>query len=145
MDNEFGELGFQARIIQGRETPHFLQIFKGKLIVFKGKGIDYDGNKFVFRLVNLYQHFLCSFLESGKNVKIPTQYLVQVFGSTTYSSKAFQVSVKASVFNSNHCFVLKRSKKSYVWCGTYSTGDQREMAKAFAGKDFDIVLEGKRK
>lgn len=67
---------------------------------------------------------------------------MKVYGSTTYSSKAIQVSVKASVFDSNHCFVLKRSKKAYVWCGTYSTGDQREMAKGFAGKEFDLVLEG---
>lgn len=75
-------------------------------------------------------------------MKIPSQYLLQVFGSTSYSSKAVQVSVKVSVFDSNYCFVLRRSKKAYVWCGTYSTGDQREMAKGFAGKDFDIVLEG---
>lgn len=55
IDNEYGDIGFQARIIQGRETPHFLQLFKGKLIIFKGKGTDYDGTKlnikhFFFRI-----------------------------------------------------------------------------------------------
>ncbi|KAG5887879.1 hypothetical protein JTB14_015531 [Gonioctena quinquepunctata] len=125
IDGELGQLGFQARIIQGRETAHFLQMFKGKLTIFKGKGTDYD--------------------ESGKNSKNPSQYLLQVFGSTTYSSKAVQVSVKASSFNSNYCFVLKRSKRSYIWSGSYSTGDQREMAKGFAGKEFELVLEGKEK
>lgn len=44
IDDEFGQVGFQARIIQGRETPHFLQLFKGKLTIFKGQGTDYDGN-----------------------------------------------------------------------------------------------------
>ncbi|XP_074029921.1 villin like protein quail isoform X3 [Leptinotarsa decemlineata] len=125
IDDELGQLGFQARIIEGRETAHFLQLFKGKLTIFKGKGTDYD--------------------DSGKNLKMPSQYLLHVFGSTTYSSKAIQVSVKASSLNSNYCFVLKRSKRAYIWSGSYSTGDQREMAKGFAGKDFELILEGKEK
>ncbi|CAH1117600.1 unnamed protein product [Phaedon cochleariae] len=125
IDDEMGQLGFQARIIQGRETAHLLQIFKGKFTIFKGKGSDYD--------------------ETGKNLKSPSQYLLQVFGSTTYSSKAIQVSIKASSFNSNYCFVLKRGKKAFIWSGTYSTGDQREMAKGFAGKDIELVSEGKEK
>lgn len=45
IEEELGGLGFQARVIQGREPAHFLQLFKGKLIVFKGKGTDFDGNK----------------------------------------------------------------------------------------------------
>ncbi|KAJ8952266.1 hypothetical protein NQ318_007433 [Aromia moschata] len=84
IDDELGQLGFQARIIQNRETAHFLQLFKGKLIIFKGKGTDYDVKPF-------------------------------------------------------------RGKKAYVWSGNYSTGDQREMAKGFAGKDFELILEGKEK
>lgn len=43
IDEELGLLGFQGRIVQGRETAHFLQLFKGKLMIFKGKGIDFDG------------------------------------------------------------------------------------------------------
>lgn len=62
---------------------------------------------------------------------------------TSYSSKAVQVACKASVLNSNFCYVLKRGKRSFIWCGTNSTGDQREMAKGFAGKDFELILEGK--
>ncbi|CAH1186187.1 unnamed protein product [Phyllotreta striolata] len=123
IDEELGQTGFQARLIQGKETAHFLQLFKGKFTVFKGRGVEYD--------------------ETGKNMKNPSHYLLQVFGSTTYSSKAMQVSVKASSFDSNYCFVLRRSKKYYIWSGTYSTGDQREMAKNFAGKDFELILEGK--
>ncbi|XP_019873520.1 advillin isoform X2 [Aethina tumida] len=125
IDDELGHLGFQARLIQGRETAHFLQLFGGKFIVFKGKGSDFD--------------------DSGRNLKNPSQYMLQIFGSTLYSSKAVQVHAKASSLNSNYCFVIKRGKKSHVWCGNYSTGDQREMAKLFAGKDFELVLEGKEK
>ncbi|KAL1494852.1 hypothetical protein ABEB36_010371 [Hypothenemus hampei] len=125
IDEELGQLGFQARIIQGRETAHFLQLFKGKLTVFRGRGIDFD--------------------ETGKNLKNPNQYLLRIHGSTTYSTKAEQVDWTASALDSNSCFVLRRGKKYYVWCGNYSTGDQREMAKGFAGKDFELLLEGKDK
>ncbi|XP_066138784.1 villin-1 isoform X3 [Euwallacea fornicatus] len=125
IDDELGQLGFQARIIQGRETAHFLQLFKGKLTIFKGRGIDFD--------------------DSGKNLKNPHQYLLRIYGSTTYSAKAEQVEFSASSLDSNSCFVLRRGKRYYVWCGNYSTGDQREMAKGFAGKDFELILEGKEK
>ncbi|KAF7268409.1 hypothetical protein GWI33_018470 [Rhynchophorus ferrugineus] len=125
IDEELGQLGFQARIIQGREPAHFLQIFKGKLTIFNGTGTDFD--------------------ETGKNLKGPSQYLLKVFGSTTYSAKAEQVDFKTSSLDSNSCFILRRGKKYYVWCGNYSTGDQREIAKGFAGKDFELTLEGKEK
>ncbi|KAJ8972586.1 hypothetical protein NQ314_000114 [Rhamnusium bicolor] len=55
IDDELGQLGFQARIIQGRETAHFLQLFKGKLIVFKGRGTDYDGK--LINTTNFRQSF----------------------------------------------------------------------------------------
>ncbi|CAH1130262.1 unnamed protein product [Ceutorhynchus assimilis] len=125
IDEELGQLGFQARVIQGRETAHFLQLFKGKLMIFKGRGIDFD--------------------DTGKNLKSPNQYLLKIHGSTTYSAKAEQVDFSASSLDSNSCFVLKRGKKYCVWCGHHSTGDQREMAKGFAGKDFELLLEGKEK
>ncbi|XP_063903462.1 advillin isoform X2 [Zophobas morio] len=125
IDEELGGLGFLARVIQGREPSHFLQLFKGKLIVFKGKGTDFD--------------------ESGRNLKHPLQYFLHVFGSTLASSKAVQIHPKSSHLNSNYCYVLKRGKHAHIWCGHYSTGDQREMAKLFAGKDFELVLEGKEK
>lgn len=76
------------------------------------------------------------------NLKNPNQYLLRVFGSTTYSAKAEQVDSAVSSLDSNSCFVFRRGKKYYVWCGNYSTGDQREMAKGFAGKDFELLLEG---
>lgn len=80
-------------------------------------------------------------LDSERNLKNST-YLLRIRGSSSYSSQAVQVPVKASSLNSNYCFVLRRGKRSYIWCGSNSTGDQREMAKGFAGKDFELILEG---
>lgn len=102
-----------------------MQLFKGKLIIFKGKGTDFD--------------------DSGRNLKSPLNFFLQVFGTTISSSKAIQIQPSIAKLNSNYCFVLKRGKHSYIWCGQYSTGDQKEMAKLFAGKDFEIMLESKEK
>lgn len=51
--------------------------------------------------------------------------------------------MKAKSLNSNYCFVLRQGKYFYLWCGNNSTGDQREMAKNFIGKDFEIIMENK--
>lgn len=84
----------------------------------------------------------CLNAETGKNSKAPTNYLLHVQGSASYNTKATQVATKASSLNSNYCFVLRKAKRYYVWSGLNSTGDQREMAKHFTGKDFELVLEG---
>ncbi|KAI4464752.1 villin [Holotrichia oblita] len=123
IDNELGGITLLVRVIQGREPTQFLQIFKGKLTVFRGKGIDCD--------------------DTGRNSKTPTNYLLHIQGSASYNTKATQVATKASSLNSNYCFVLRKLKRYYVWSGLNSTGDQREMAKHFTGKDFELVLEGK--
>ncbi|XP_045472263.1 advillin isoform X1 [Harmonia axyridis] len=125
IEAELESIGFQARVIQGYEPAHFLQIFQGKMTIFQGKGIMFDSN--------------------GKNAKLPSQYLLKVYGTMKYESKAEQVHMKCSSLNSNYCFVLARGKQSYIWCGQYSNGDHREMAKAFVKKEFEIVLEGKEK
>ncbi|XP_065164723.1 LOW QUALITY PROTEIN: advillin [Atheta coriaria] len=123
MDEQLEGTGVQIRVRQGKEPAQFLQLFKGKLIIYKGCGTDYD--------------------ESGRNMKHPANYLLQVEGSSSFSSKAMQVPYKTSSLNSNYCFVLKKGRHYHIWCGNVSTGDQREMAKHFTGKDFEIILEGK--
>lgn len=67
---------------------------------------------------------------------------MQVEGNTTFSTKAIQVPLSATSLNSNYCFMLRKASHYYVWCGSYSTGDNREMAKLFAGSDFALILEG---
>lgn len=36
-----------VRVIQGREPVHLLQLFKGRLMIFNGKGTDCDGKSFI--------------------------------------------------------------------------------------------------
>lgn len=72
----------------------------------------------------------------------PRKYLLEVSGSNSYSAKAIQIPIDASQLNSVNCFLL-RSTQFYVWCGRYTTGDEREVAKNYAPKDFILVFEGK--
>ncbi|KAB0798553.1 hypothetical protein PPYR_09546 [Photinus pyralis] len=121
ISGELDEGAMQVRIVQGFESPHFLQLFHGRMIVFRGRSpaVEDDHTK------------------KGKS------YLLQICGSTSYSTKALEVAAQASSLNSNYCYVFKKRKHYYIWCGNFSTGDQREMAKGFIGKDFSILMEGK--
>ncbi|KAK5646235.1 hypothetical protein RI129_004699 [Pyrocoelia pectoralis] len=121
INNELDGSAVQVRIVQGFESSHFLQLFHGKMLVFKGRSPDYE----------------------DEHTKKSKSYLLQIFGSTTYSTKAVEVTAKASSLNSNYCYVFKKRKHYYIWCGSFSTGDQREMSKGFIGKDFSILMEGK--
>lgn len=140
LNKEIGGKAALARIFQEHESAHFLQLFKGKMIVFKGNWSDCG------KLIQTFTLFIFTskifFVGLDRNTKHAT-YLLRIRGSTSYSSQAIQVHCKASSLNSNSCFVLKRGKRSYIWCGNNSTGDQREMAKGFVGKDCELILEGK--
>lgn len=45
MNLELGGTAMQVRVVQGHEPPHFLQLFKGKIIIFRGKAAEYEGDQ----------------------------------------------------------------------------------------------------
>ncbi|KAF6215173.1 hypothetical protein GE061_009924 [Apolygus lucorum] len=94
----------QVRTVQGKEPPHFLASFRGKLIILQGQHED------VF----------------------PAVFLLQVRGNHIHNTYAIQQPLHRSSLNSNFVFVLRTDESSYVWCGKGSTGDEREMAKIVA-------------
>lgn len=114
----------QARVHEGWETPHFLQIFKGKLIVFNGKSDDFD--------------------QSGGCNVYPVTFLLKVSGDSTFNAKAVQVSGKSAKLSSKDCLVLNsENEEVWVWCGQSSTGDKREIAKSIGTLvgDYSLALE----
>ncbi|BES89474.1 actin Hypothetical protein [Nesidiocoris tenuis] len=94
----------QVRTVQGKEPPHFLAAFRGKLIVLQGEHDD----------------------------KMPKELLLQVRGNNIYNTNTVQVPMQLSSLNSNFVFILKTEESSFMWCGKGSTGDEREMAKNVA-------------
>lgn len=43
INKEIGGKAVLTRVFQEQESAHFLQLFKGKMIVFKGNWSDYGG------------------------------------------------------------------------------------------------------
>ncbi|XP_074109961.1 villin like protein quail [Cotesia typhae] len=98
---------------QGREPPHLLQIYNGKLCILAGNHRDIP----------------------------PKKYLVRVFGSTSYTSKAVERPLRASSLDSAGVFILF-SESPVVWCGGKSTGDTREASRRLAPISAPLICEG---
>ncbi|XP_031623879.1 villin-like protein quail isoform X1 [Contarinia nasturtii] len=115
----------QVRVYENMEPPHFLQVFKGRMIVFKGKCTDFDSQ--------------------GSCCVYPNTYLLKVMGNATHNSKAFQVSSKIVDFTAYDCFIIRTADGSnWIWCGPSSTGDNREVAKSIGSLigEYSLMIGG---
>ncbi|XP_020820118.2 LOW QUALITY PROTEIN: villin-like protein [Phascolarctos cinereus] len=123
LDHMYQEEPVQVWVTMGKEPPHFLAIFKGRLIVFQ------DGTS-----------------RDGRLDPEPDIQLFQVRGTDEYNTKTVEVPARASSLNSNDVFLLAASQVCYLWCGKGCSGDEREMARMVADiishKDKQTVLEG---
>ncbi|XP_053983071.1 villin-1 [Hylaeus volcanicus] len=103
-----------VKACQGREPPHLLQIYDGKLKILAGKHRDSP----------------------------PEKYFVRVFGSTPYTSKAVERPLRASSLDSSGVFILF-SDMPVVWCGGRSTGDARQASRRLAPRNAPLMIENK--
>ena len=97
-NNQFSGKAVQVRVVEGKEPPHFMAIFGGEMIIYRG-GFDSGFNN------STSQH--------SSNHTI----LLQVRGTSPYNTKAVEVECRASSLNSNDVFVLLTTDKVYVWAG----------------------------
>ncbi|XP_043799058.1 villin-like protein quail isoform X2 [Apis laboriosa] len=108
-ENTAGQL---VKAYQGREPPHLLQIYDGKLKILAGRHRDFP----------------------------PEKYLVRVFGSTSYTSKAVERPLRSSSLDSSGVFILF-SNSPVVWCGGKSTGDARQASRRLAPRNAPLITE----
>ncbi|XP_393805.3 villin-like protein quail isoform X1 [Apis mellifera] len=104
--------GQLVKAYQGREPPHLLQIYDGKLKILAGRHRDFP----------------------------PEKYLVRVFGSTSYTSKAVERPLRSSSLDSSGVFILF-SNSPVVWCGGKSTGDARQASRRLAPRNAPLITE----
>uniref|UniRef100_T1GDU9 HP domain-containing protein n=1 Tax=Megaselia scalaris TaxID=36166 RepID=T1GDU9_MEGSC len=106
-----------VKLEEGYESPHFLQIFKGKFIVFEKESLTLKAK--------------------------PSEFVLRVTGDSSYNAKAMQINPLTEL-RSGNCYVLN-STKNWVWCGQGSTGDTREIAKNIANLfgEYNLALESK--
>lgn len=113
----------QGHVTMGREPPHFLAIFQGRLVVFQGNA----GSK-------------------GERPPISDTRLFHVQGTESHNTRTMEVPARASSLTSRDVFFLITSHACYLWFGKGCHGDQREMARTvvtvFPGNNKETVLEG---
>lgn len=122
LDDRLEGRAVQVRVVQGKEPPHFMAVFGGKMVIFEGG-------------------FASSFDGAGaRDQGRKSSYMLQVRGTSNHNSKAIEVDMRAGCLNSNDCFVVATPQVTYVWCGKGSTGDEREMAKSLASSKGETLM-----
>jgi hypothetical protein len=111
MDDEMGGTPVQCRVTQGKEPPHFRQIFQGKMIVHSGGKASGFKNR-----------------DDGDSYDTDGVSLYHVKGSTSANTYAVQVEEKCASLNSGDCFVLLTPAKMYSWMGMYANDKEKEVA-----------------
>uniref|UniRef100_A0A8D8Z5X1 Villin-1 n=1 Tax=Cacopsylla melanoneura TaxID=428564 RepID=A0A8D8Z5X1_9HEMI len=117
-NNDFSGNAVQVRLVQGKECLHFLTMFEGSAIIYKGDHQDV----------------------------LPTTFLLQVTGTNETNTKAIQVNMSASCLNSNDVFIVKKKQAYFIWCGKGSSENEREMAGCIARRisndGYSVIFEG---
>lgn len=123
MDDERGGAPVQVRIVQNKETNHFLTLFKGKMIVHSG------GRDSGFKNI-----------KEKEAQEADSVSLYHIRGTNELNTRAVQVNTKYSSLNSGDVFVLRTSALMYIWHGKGSNAEERKCADNVAK-----LIQGKRK
>ena len=97
-NNKFSGKAVQVRVAENKEPPHFMAIFGGEMVIYRGG-------------------FSSGFNSTSSEELTNHTILLQVRGTSPYNTKAVQVECRASSLNSNDVFVLLTADKVYVWAG----------------------------
>lgn len=158
----FKELEYDAcmlvQMTEMDEPPHFLQIFKGKLIIFQDESniqkfysTDANNNDKLTQnqnepfLVDLSRKLRKIYADTVETPLARTNYILKVTGDSSYNARAIEV-YPLIMMSSKECYILKTGQQAWIWCGQSSTGDEREIAKgigALLGVSSTLVLEHK--
>ncbi|KAH0513463.1 Villin-1 [Microtus ochrogaster] len=98
LDQKYNDEPVQIRVTMGKEPPHLMSIFKGRMVVYQG-GTSRENN----------------------TEPVPSTRLFQVRGTSANNTKAFEVTARATSLNSNDVFILKTPSCCYLWCGKEET------------------------
>lgn len=128
LDDKVGGAAVQVRVVQGKEPPHFMTIFGGRLVIYSGGKAGWSPEE--------------------SNDGPGDTYLLHVRGTSKLNTKAVQVPCRAASLNSNDVFVLFTKTSVMIWNGKGSTGDERQMASVVAKlspREPEVLFEGQEK
>jgi len=125
-----GDKPTHCRVVQGKEPDHFLNLFKGEIV------IKFGGVASGFKNVD----------EEDELVSDAAQ-LYHIKGTSATNTRAVQVPLKTSSLNSADAFVLNTADTQYIWYGKGCETVEREYSLKAAqfiwdGQDVMEVEEG---
>uniref|UniRef100_A0A8C9WKY3 Villin-1 n=1 Tax=Scleropages formosus TaxID=113540 RepID=A0A8C9WKY3_SCLFO len=123
LDQQYDGEPMQVRVPMGKEPPHLMAIFKGKMVIYE------DGSS-----------------RSGDTQPKSGPRLFHVNGTNEFNTRAIEVPPRSSSLNSNDVFVLRTDNCCYLWYGKGCSGDEREMGKSLADiiskREKHVIAEG---
>lgn len=111
LDDQLGDRPMQVRVTQGKEPPHFRQLFQGSLIIHKGGRASGFKNR--------------ADVDTTDTDGIA---LFHVRGTQPMNTCGIQVREVAASLNSADCFVLVTPASVYSWKGVGATSDEHTVA-----------------
>ena len=137
LDDEMGGFPVQVRVVQNKEPPHFMLIFKNKLIIHMGGKASGFKNRDEEDVID----------DDGTR-------LFHIRGTSETNVRAVQVPERASNLNAGDCFVFETPNKLYLWFGTGCLPEERaftlqiyplidRLAQKHLDVDPAIVMEGR--
>lgn len=115
LDDSLGGKPVQVRVTQGKEPAHFRQLFKGRMVVYKG------GNASGFAA------------KSGPAAPVQDDIgLFHVRGTNALNTFGLQVNAVASSLNSDDSFVLVTPAAATVWLGSGCNESEAAVAENIA-------------
>eukprot|EP00004_Rigifila_ramosa_P003356 TRINITY_DN135_c2_g1_i2.p1 TRINITY_DN135_c2_g1~~TRINITY_DN135_c2_g1_i2.p1 ORF type:complete len:540 (+),score=132.74 TRINITY_DN135_c2_g1_i2:1144-2763(+) len=157
LDDQFGGEPVQVRVVQGKEPNHFLQLFRGKMVVHEG------GVMSGFR--NAGADGPASPLSSGGSPVMGSPSaaagggaggggggtkslaLFHIKGTNPLNTRAVEVDCKVGSLNSGDAFVLLTHKKCWIWNGRGCNADEKKNSQTIANelkehREVFVISEG---
>eukprot|EP00854_Cymbomonas_tetramitiformis_P008601 gene8601-10213_t len=115
----------QVRVTQGKEPSHFLQLFKGRMVIHTGgkaSGFNNKGDVDTYDVDGVYLFHIRGTTTFNTRAVQVRSFSRQMQGGTL---GAVQVEEAASALNSGDCFVLVTPEKAFIWQGRHSSPTER--------------------
>lgn len=130
MDNELGGRAVQIRVVQDYEPKHFLQMFKGKLIVFLG------GHASGFKNIKEHDTYV-----DGET------RLYRIRGTNDVDVRASQQPAIAKSLESDDVFIIENGTNVWLWFGKGADDIEKQLASGFVerlapGSSPVVIQEG---
>ncbi|GMI65726.1 villin 2 [Hibiscus trionum] len=109
----------QGRVFEGKEPPQFIALFQPMLVLKGGQSTGYKKN-------------IADKGLTDETYTADSLALFRISGTAIHNNKVVQVDAVASSLNSTECFFLQSDPTIFIWIGTQSINEQKQLATKIA-------------